>query len=133
MFSSDMRCYMVNRREFLIGAAAVSAATAWGQSTDRVKLDRIAVMSYSFDSVVRWGPHADEPGRTIDILDFPAMIAERYGVHHVEIQHTHFRSTEPDYLEKFRNRLKKAQSQMSQLVLELGKLNISSPDPLLRV
>ena len=79
------------------------------------------------------GAHADDPGRTIDILDFPAIIAEHYGVHHVEIQHTHFRSTEPDYLEEFGNRLKKAQSQMTQLVLELGKLNISSPDPVLRV
>jgi hypothetical protein len=124
---------MVNRREFLIGSAAVSAATAWGQPTDRAKLDRIAVMSYSFDSIIKWGAHADDPARTIDILDFPAVIAERYGVHHVEIQHTHFRSTEPNYLEEFVNRLKKAQSQMTQLVLELGKLNISSPDPVLRV
>jgi len=125
---------MVNRREFLISsAAAVSAATAWGQPTDQAKLDRIAVMSYSFDSIVKFGVHADDPGRTIDILDFPAMIAQRYGVHHVEIQHAHFRSTEPDYLEEFRNRLKEAKSQMTQLVLEFDELNISSPDPVLRV
>ena len=124
---------MVNRREFLIGSAAVvSAATALGQASYRAKLNRVAVMSYSFDSVIKWGVHADAPGRTIDILDFPAIIAQRYGVHHVEIQHTHFRSTEPDYLEQFRNRLKDAQSQMTQLVLELGELNISSPDPVLR-
>jgi sugar phosphate isomerase/epimerase len=124
---------MVNRREFLIGSAAVSASTAWSQPTDRFKRDRIAVMSYSFDSIVKWGAHADDASRTVDILDFPAIIAEHYGVHHVEIQHTHFRSTEPDYLEEFRNRLKKAQSQMTQLVLELGELNVSSPDPVLRV
>ena len=125
---------MGNRRQFLIGsAAAVHAATAWGKPADRSKLDRLAVMSYSFDSIVKWGSHADDPGRTIDILDFPAMIAQRYGVHHVEIQHTHFRSTEPGYLEEFRNRLKDAQSQMTQLVLELDELNISSPNPVLRV
>jgi sugar phosphate isomerase/epimerase len=125
---------MVDRREFLISsAAAVSAATAWGQPKEQAKLDRIAVMSYSFDSIVKFGAHADDPGRTIDILDFPAMIAQRYGVHHVEIQHAHFRSTEPDYLEEFRNRLKEARSQMIQLVLEFDELNISSPDPVLRV
>jgi hypothetical protein len=124
---------MINRREFLIGSAAVSAATAWGQSTEPAKLDRVAVMSYSFDSIVKWGARADDPGRTIDILDFPSIIAQRYGVHHVEIQHNHFRSTEPGYLEEFRNRLKQAQSQMTQLVLELDKLNISSPNPVLRV
>jgi hypothetical protein len=76
MDGGDTRCYMVNRREFLIGSAAVSAAAAWGQPTDRAKLDRIAVMSYSFDSIIKWGAHADDPGRTIDILDFPAIIAE---------------------------------------------------------
>ena len=125
---------MVNRRKFLISSAvAVSAARAMGQPADQAKLDRIAVMSYSFDSIVKWGAHGDEPHRTIDILDFPAMIAQRYGVHHVEIQHAYFRSTEPDYLEEFKNRLKEAKSQMTQLVLELGELNISSPDPVLRV
>jgi sugar phosphate isomerase/epimerase len=125
---------MINRREFLLSsAAAVGAATAWGRPADQGKLDRIAVMSYSFDSIVKFGTHADEPGRTLDILDFPAMIAERYGVHHVEIQHAYFRSTEPDYLEEFRNRVKQAKSQMNQLVLELDELNISSPDPVLRV
>jgi Xylose isomerase-like TIM barrel len=125
---------MVNRRDFLIGSAvAASVATAWGQPVDQAKLARIAVMSYSFDSIVKWGAHADDPRRTIDILDFPDMIARRYGIHHVEIQHTHFRSTEPDYLEEFRNRLKESNSQMTQLVLELGELNISSADPVLRV
>ena len=29
------------------------------------------------------------------------MIATRYGVQHVEIQQTHFRSTEPSYLQEF--------------------------------
>ena len=125
---------MINRREFLLSsAAALGAATAWGRSADQAKLDRMAVMSYSFDSIVKFGTHADEPGRTLDILDFPAMIAERYGIHHVEIQHAYFRSTEPDYLEEFCNRLKQAKSQMTQLVLELDDLNISSPDPVLRV
>jgi hypothetical protein len=125
---------VVSRRQFLFGSAvAVSAVRAWGQRVDQSKLDRVAVMSYSFDSIVKFGEHAGDPRRTIDILDFPAMIAQRYGVHHVEIQHAHFRSTEPDYLEEFRYRLKAAKSQMTQLVLEFDELNISSPDPVLRV
>ena len=123
----------MNRRDFFMGAAAAGAATAWGQRKDQARLERIAVMSYSFDSIVQWGVHADDPGRTIDILDFPEMIATRYGVQHVEIQQTHFRSTEPSYLQEFRHRLQRANSQMTQLVLELGELNISSPDPVLRL
>jgi hypothetical protein len=61
------------------------------------------------------------------------MIAERYGVHHVELQHAHFASTEPGYLEEYRGRLKKAKSQMNQINVEFGTLNISSPDPVLRL
>jgi len=90
-------------------------------------------MSYSFDPIVKWGAHCGRSGSYHRHPGFSRHIAQRYGVHHVEIQHTHFRSTEPDYLEEFGNRLKKVQSQMTQLVLELGKLNISSPDPVLRV
>ena len=45
-----------------MGAAAAGAATAWGQRKDQARLERIAVMSYSFDSIVQWGAHADDPG-----------------------------------------------------------------------
>ena len=61
------------------------------------------------------------------------MIADRYGIHHVEFQHTHFASTEPAYLKEVSDRLKKAKSQMNQICLEFGPLNISSPDPVLRL
>ena len=54
------------------------------------------------------------------------MIAERYGVHRVELQHSHFASTEPSYLEEYRGRLKKAKSQMNQINVEFGPLNISA-------
>ena len=63
----------------------------------------------------------------------PDLIAERYGVHHVEVQHSHFLSTEPVYLREFRERVKKAGSQMNQICLEFGPLNISATDPAPRV
>ena len=73
-----------------------------GQPADRSELDGIAVMSYSFDSVIKFGAQANSPERTIDILDFPAIIAERYGVHHVEIQQAHFGSTSPTTWRSFK-------------------------------
>ena len=125
---------MIKRREFLIGSAiAAGSGRVWGQGPNQAKLDRVAIMSYSFDPVIKSAAHPDDPKRTLDILDFPDMIAERYGVHHVEMQHSHFPSTEPGYLEEFRSRLKKAKSQMNQINVEFGTLNISSPDPVLRV
>ena len=124
----------MRRREFLIAPAiAAAASSVRAQHPDPTKLDRIAIMSLCFNPVLKSEAHPDDPKRTLDILDLPDMIAERYGVHHVELQHSHFRSTEPAYLEEFRRRLKKAKSQMNQINLEFGLLNISSPDPVLRL
>jgi hypothetical protein len=125
----------MRRREFLI-ASAIGASTAgkgWGQSPDRAKLDRIAIMTLCFNRVLKSAAHPDDTARTLDILDAPQMIADRYGIHHVEVQHSHFPSTESSYLREFRARLAKANSQMNQICLEFGPLNISSPDPVLRV
>jgi hypothetical protein len=125
---------MMKRREFLIGSAiAAGSGGVWGQHPDQSKLDRIAIMSLCFNPVIKSAAHPDDPKRTLDILDFPDMIAERYGVHHAELQHSHFASTEPAYLDEFRARLKKAKSQMNQINVEFGPLNISSPDPVLRL
>jgi sugar phosphate isomerase/epimerase len=124
----------MRRREFLLGSAvATGVGRVWAQRPDQAKRDRIAIMSLCFSSVLKSDAHPEDPKRTLEILDLPDMIAERYGVHHVELQHSHFRSTEPAYMEEFRRRLKNAKSQMNQINLEFGPLNISSPDPVLRL
>jgi sugar phosphate isomerase/epimerase len=124
----------VKRRDFLIGSAAAFSAghVSWARDTDSSKLDRIAVMTLAFNSVLKSEDHPGDPNRTLDIMDAPEMIADRFGVHHVEVQHTHFASTETSYLREFRARLKKAKSRMNQVCLELGELNISSPSSVLR-
>jgi len=125
----------MNRRDFMIAGtvAAGYAGSARAEAPDRTKLDRIAVMTLSFNSILKTAAYPDDPARTLDILDAPQMIADRYGIHHVEFQHSHFASTEPAYLKELSDRLKKAKSQMNQICLEFGPLNISSPDPVLRV
>lgn len=123
----------MKRREFIGSVLAAAGGSALGQRPNQAKLDRIAIMSLCFNSVLKSSAHPDDPKRTLDILDLAEMIAARYGVHHVELQHSHFESTEPQYFEQFRNRLKKAKSQMNQINLEFGPLNISSPDPVLRL
>jgi hypothetical protein len=130
----------VNRRDFLITSvgAAATTATGWSQSADHrsadpKKLDRIGVMTLSFSSILKNAAHPDDPKRTLDILDVPQMLADRYGIHHVEFQHAHFASTEPAYFKEVRERLRKAKSSMNQICLEFGPLNISTPDPVLRL
>jgi hypothetical protein len=121
---------MIKRREFLIGSAV--AARAWGQTADRVKMNRVAVMSYSFDLIMKSAAGPDDPQRTLNLLDFPNEMAQRYGIHNLEIQQEHFPSTRSDYLGEFKNRLTKARSRVTQLVLELGAHNISTTDPAVR-
>jgi len=125
----------MNRRNFLMAStvAAAYVGKAHADAPDRTKLDRIAVMTLSFNSILKSAAHPDDPARTLDILDAPQMIADRYGIHHVEFQHSHFASTEPAYLKEVSDRLRKAKSQMNQICLEFGPLNISSPDPVLRL
>jgi len=130
----------VKRREFMIGSAAAAGSFAifqaagklWAQHPDRAKLDRIAIMSRSFNPILKNINPAD-PSLTLEILDLPGMIAERYGVHFVEFQHTDFESTEPDYFDEFKSRLQKANSRINQINLEFRQLNISTPDPVLRL
>jgi hypothetical protein len=124
----------MQRREFLIGSAlAAGASQMSAQSPDPAKLDRVSIMSGAFSRLIKSAAHPDDADRTIDILDLPDMIVKRWGVHHLEMQHNQFPSTETAYLEEFRVRLKKAKVQMNQINLEFGPLNISSPDPVLRV
>ena len=125
----------MRRRDFLIGSAMAASVAGRGraQSPDQAKLDRIAIMTYSFDRIVKDPAHPADPLRTLDILDTPEMFADRYHVHNVEGQHTHFVLTESSYLKEFRERLKKTKSRMTNICLEFESLNISSSDPMVRV
>ena len=133
----------MKRREFLMGSIAAAATAANGMSQDIVvksKLDRIGAMSGNFSDLLTqatdWSQPAP-PGK-LDIMDFPAMLAERYGIHNVEVEDRHFLSLEPAYYEKFHARLQRAKSRMINIDLELdrtgysGTISPCSPDPQIR-
>ncbi len=126
----------MKRREFLIGAAAAaglaSGRKGWAQTRDQAKLARVAIMSLCFNSILKNPSQPDNPARTLDIMDLGQMLADRYGVHNVEMQHAHFPSTEPAYLTGFRDRLAKTMSRVTNINLEFGPQNISATDPALR-
>ena len=126
----------MKRRDLLVGSICLGANRLFGQAPDQAKLGRIAIMSLCFSRVLKSAANPGDPNRTLDTLDLPDMIAGRYGVHYVEMQHSHFASTEAEYFEEFRNRLKKAKSQMNQINVEFicdFAFYISSPDPVLRI
>ena len=127
----------MNRRDFLIssvttlGAAAAPLRWQPRQATGSQN-DRIAIMAYSFVSVLKLPGRPSSPERTLDVFDIPQMFADRYKVHHVEMQHNYFESTEASYFKDFLARLAKTKSRVSNINLELGNMNIAAADPALR-
>src|SRR5438093_2481450 len=126
---------VMKRREFLIGAVAAAGLVSrriWAQTRDEAKLRRVAIMSLCFNSILKNPSQPDAPARTLDVMDLGQMLADRYGVHNVEMQHAHFPATDAAYLKDFRERLAKTKSQVTNINLEFGPQNISAADPALR-
>src|SRR5215467_13969826 len=129
----------MRRREFLIGAAmaAGSTRTTWGQASEKAKRARIGVHYGSISSLVKDPAHPNDPKRTFELLDLPQVYAEHLGVHYMEPSCAHFASTEKDYLDEFKARLKKAGIELNQISLgglaqqpgaNVPVMTISSPD-----
>src|SRR5262245_43423627 len=101
----------MKRREFLLGAVAAAGfvrTRGWAQARDaaardEAKLTRVAIMSLCFNSILKNASQPTDPARTLDIMNIGEMLADRYGVHNVEMQHAHFPSTETAYLKELRD------------------------------
>ena len=130
----------MKRRDFLVGSAAAAAAVATGTAQDIVamsKLERIgAMVGFPGLKSTRDWSQPIQPG-PVDLMDVPEMLAHQYHIHNVEVQQFHFLSMEPSYFEQFHGRLKKANSRMTDMPLELdvepngysGTISPCSPDP----
>jgi len=125
----------MQRREFLITSAMALGSAArplgWMQPPQS-KTDRLAIMVYSFQRVLKLPARPSSPERTLEVFDVPEMFADRYKVHNVEMQHNYFESTEASFFKDFLARLAKTRSGVSNINLELGNMNIAAPDPALR-
>jgi len=77
------------------------------------------VTSYPFrayiDSPTNPARDATKPG--MDLKEFPAVVAKRFGVHNINPLGDHLRSTDPEYLETFRRALDAANSHIVDLGL----------------
>src|SRR5215470_11655039 len=89
------------------------------------KLEQIGVSTWSFHTLF-------EAAKPMDALDFPQMVADRYGVHNVEIVYPHFASNEEPYIAEFRERLRRAGSRVVNVAIDWRELwerpSISSAD-----
>jgi len=128
----------VRRREFLIGAAAAASSPFVGRAQDskEAKLARVSIMSGGFGRLIPevWDRSQPVAPKQLEIMDLPQLLADRFGLHNVEVQQIHFLSMEPSYYAKFNEKLKQAKCKVSNMPLELddhgyaGIVGPSSPD-----
>ena len=74
---------------------------------DNPKRQRVCVSSWSFHTLFERDKN-DPAKKLMDVLDFPGMVADRYGVHSVEIVLPHFADPNPQRVAEFKLRLAKA-------------------------
>jgi sugar phosphate isomerase/epimerase len=86
-----------------------------------VSLERLCVSSWSFHTFFE--TDRNDPAKVLmDVLDFPEMVADRYGVHNVEIVLPHFADPTPSRVAEFKARLAKARSRVVNMPLDFGVL-----------
>jgi hypothetical protein len=131
----------MKRREFLMGAAAAASLTRRGRAqgaSKEAKLARIGVFCSGVGGRLpaTWDRSQPVEPTQVDLMDIPEMLADRFGLHNVEIQTIYFLSMEPSYYARFNERLKKAKCKVSDIPLELddrehqysGIIGPSGPD-----
>ena len=129
----------MKRREFLAGFGAALLGARAGRAQTAAPLDagqkakklaRIGVLSWSLNALWSRNAPADmpRPAKPWDFLDYPELIADRFGLHNLEVQDENFASTEESYIDEFINRMKKTQSRVINICLEVGA-RVSNPDP----
>lgn len=127
-----------HRREFLKYVPAVLSAAVLAKASGITPTPpslnfpgephaRLAVTSYPFRQflISPKNTESNPKVRQMDMTEFPAFIAETFGVFNVNPLINHFRSTQPAYLEQFRRSLEKARSHIVDLGLPGARMYAS--------
>jgi sugar phosphate isomerase/epimerase len=119
-----------------LGAVGAQGQTASSDPEDKRR--RIAVSSYSLHRYFSTAREKSSalPGETLELLNFPEMIADRYKVHHLEFIAPHFASVEPSYLKELKARMTKAHSQLVNIPVDIPEIwrggGLADPDEQVR-
>jgi sugar phosphate isomerase/epimerase len=124
-----------NRRNFLIAPALITpiqrllAAAAPNLHFPTTARERLAVASWSFREYLDTAENRARKshGSLMDLKQFPAMVADRYNIHNVEILGQHMPSTTPAYLKELRAAVERAGSHVVDLPAG-GEASLYAPD-----
>jgi sugar phosphate isomerase/epimerase len=106
------------------------------------RLARVSFMTGNFSTYTKlpWNKNPT-PEQVLTIFDLPKMYVDMYGVHNIEYQHTHLAPSDPAQgpvdgdpamFKELKAKLDDNRAQMTQINLEFGDQNISTPDAALR-
>ena len=124
-----------NRRNFLIASALLTpvqrlmAVSAPNMRFPTGARERLAVASWSFREHLDTAENRARKsnGSLMALRDFPAMVADRYNIHNVEILGQHMPSTTPAYLKELRAAVQRAGSHVVDLPAG-GRSSLYDPD-----
>lgn len=127
----------MNRRSFLSSlSVGIVAGPAMARRLVRQPAvpPQIGISSWSFHTYfpkTRWDAPVP-PGGDMNLLDFPEMVADQYGVHAIEIVAPHFAETTPSYLAELKRRLQRAHVRLVNIPADIDGLwdqpGLSDPD-----
>ncbi|MGD0299003.1 MAG: sugar phosphate isomerase/epimerase family protein [Bryobacteraceae bacterium] len=124
-----------SRRNFLISSVLLApvrrltAAAAPNMRFPTGARERLAVASWSFREHLDTAENRAQKthGNLMALKDFPAMVAQRYNIHNVEILGQHMPSTSPAYLKELRAAVQRAGSHVVDLPAG-GDASLYDPD-----
>lgn len=112
----------LSRRQFFQTSAALAGTTTLLGAEPHLDFPsnprgRLSLTSWPFRRIMETPGNTDrdrsKPG--MDAKDFASMAVERFGIHNINPLTSHFRSTDPGYLEELRNAVAKAGSHIVDL------------------
>jgi hypothetical protein len=111
----------------VLAAATQTASEASGGNTDSKRqrnLRRVAISTWSFHNNFESTRDKDEKihGTTLEMIDFPEMIADRYHVHKMEFVAPHFAATTSAYLNDVKLRLAKVHSHLVNIPVDIEEI-----------
>jgi sugar phosphate isomerase/epimerase len=112
----------MNRRQFLQQSAAVLAGTALKATPNAARIGISTWSFHNFFSTTRDDNAPPLSGQPWDARDFPAMIADHYHVHEMEIVAPHI-SMQPSYIRDLKARLESAHSHLVNIPVDIEELD----------
>jgi len=98
------------------------------------KLQRISISTWSLHNYFT-STRENEfklPGKMLDLLEVPQMVADRYKVHTLEICVPHFASSESTYLQELKKRLAESHTRVVNMPVDIDEIwnkgGLSDPD-----